>query len=69
MTKLKEFTSEELCYVGDGAVLHIRSGDKALCGRTSMPIVGLVPGVILVREDYHQLCKKCLAIYRKKKGG
>lgn len=67
MAKLKEFTSEELCNVGDGMVLHIRNGDKALCGRTSMPIVGLAPGIIIVREDYHSLCKRCLAIYHNHK--
>ena len=67
MTKLKEFTAEELCNVGDGMVLHIRSDNKALCGKTSMPIVGLALGIILVREDYHQLCKRCLAVYHKRK--
>ena len=64
MTKLKEFTSEELCEVGDGMVLHIRGGDKTLCGKGAIIDIA---GLISVREDYHGLCKRCLAIYHKQK--
>lgn len=63
---LKEFTSEELCKVGDGMMLHIRSGDKTLCGKGAM--IEIAPGLLLVREDYNGLCKRCLIVYHKRKG-
>lgn len=65
MDELKQFTPEELCEVGDGTVLHIRSGNKTLCGKGAM--LPVAPGLIAVREDYHCLCKRCLTIYHKRR--
>lgn len=60
---LKVFSRSELCSAGFGWKYHIRNGQKALCGRSSISDIGL--NLIGVREDYEMMCYQCIKQYKK----